>query len=362
MEIMDLSERKRKILAAIIESYIDTAEPVGSKAVAAAAGLGVSSATIRNEMAELELMGWLEQPHTSAGRIPSSRGYRAYVDYLMKRYLVSETEMVRTDAFLESRISELERIITEAGRLISELSGYPSLTMAPRLTGSIISRIELMPVDSYQFVLILVTTDGMVKNRLCRVRQPLPIHLFQEISELLTNRLRDVALAEVSVRQIALLQRALGEFDFVLEPVLQVIREAALSIESPEVILGGEGKLLEQPEYRDLDKTREFLEYLQDNEVRRQVLSPAEGHEGITVTIGSEHPLDNLRDTSVVMGNYMLGTRPIGIIAILGPTRMDYRRVLGQFEYFTNGLNKLLQELYGGQEDDAPPGKPSSNE
>ena len=170
MEIMDLSERKRKILSAIIENYIDTAEPVGSKAIAQTTGLGVSSATIRNEMAELEEMGWLEQPHTSAGRIPSSRGYRAYVDYLMQRYRVNESEMARTNAFLQSRIAELERIITEAGKLISELSGYPSLSMTSRLRGTLIERIELMPVDSYQFVLILVMSDGSVKNRLCRAR------------------------------------------------------------------------------------------------------------------------------------------------------------------------------------------------
>lgn len=350
MEIMDLSERKRKILSAIIENYIDTAEPVGSKAIAQTTGLGVSSATIRNEMAELEEMGWLEQPHTSAGRIPSSRGYRAYVDYLMQRYRVNESEMARTNAFLQSRIAELERIITEAGKLISELSGYPSLSMTSRLRGTLIERIELMPVDSYQFVLILVMSDGTVKNRLCRARLPLPSDLLREISDLLTRNLHATALSEVSVHQIALLQHALGEYDFVLQPVLQVIREAAMYAENPEVILGGEGRLLEQPEFHDLDKTREFLDFLQDNESRRQVLSPAEGHEGITITIGQEHPLQELRDSSVIMGNYMLGGRPIGMIAIFGPTRMNYRRVLGQFEYFTNGLNKLLQELFESQD------------
>lgn len=347
---MELSERKKQILRAVVENYIQTAEPVGSKAIVASAGLKVSSATIRNEMAELEEMGWLEQPHTSAGRIPSSRGYRAYVDYLMQRYRVSEVEMARTNAFLQSRIAELERIIAEAGKLISELSGYPSLTMTPRLQGTVIERIDLMPVDGYQFVLILVTSDGLVKNRLCRTRLPLPFDLLREISDLLTSRLRDTALSEVSVHQIALLQHALGEYDFVLQPVLQVIHEAAISMENPEVILGGEGRLLEQPEFHDLDKTREFLDFLQDNEARRLVLLPAQGHEGITVTIGQEHPLDQLRDSSVVMGNYMLGDRPVGVIAILGPTRMDYRRVLGQFEYFTNGLNKLLQELFESQD------------
>ncbi|MBQ2697317.1 MAG: heat-inducible transcription repressor HrcA [Clostridia bacterium] len=346
MEIYDLSERKRRILAAIIESYIDTAEPVGSKALAEAAGLGVSSATIRNEMAELKELGWLEQPHTSAGSVPSSRGYRAYVDYLMQRYHVSEQESKRTQAFLESRVAELERLIAEAGKLISELSGYPSLTMTPKRSGVAIRHINLVPVDPYQFVLVLVTSEGTVKNNLCRTRQPLPTELLYEITELLNRRLAGVELSQVSVMEIAQLRRSLGEFEFVLQPVLQIIHEAAMAMENPEVILGGEGRLLEQPEFRDIGRMKEFLDFLQDNEARRQVLSPAEGHEGITVTIGQEHPLEQLRDSSVIMGNYRIGDRPVGVIAILGPTRRDYPRVLGQFEYFTNGLNRLLQELF----------------
>ncbi|NLT58253.1 MAG: heat-inducible transcription repressor HrcA [Clostridiales bacterium] len=351
MKIMDLNERKRRILAAIIETYIETADPVGSKAVAELSGLGVSSATIRNEMAELEELGWLEQPHTSAGRVPSAQGYRAYVDYLMRRHRLTDLDLMRTNAFLHSRVSELERMLDEAGRIISELTGYPSLTMRPQLRGSAIRRIDLLPVDRHQFVLLLVTTDGMVKNRICRTWAPIEPALLQEVSSLVDRRLCGLPLTGISPAVVEELHRALDDFSFVLEPVLQTIREAAESFETPEVVLDGEQRLFDLPEYRDLDKTRDFLTFLQDQGARRQVLSPAQGHDGITITIGSEHPLEELRESSVIMGNYKLGDRPVGIIAVIGPTRMHYNRVFSQIEYFTQGLNHLLSQLVGPKEE-----------
>ena len=346
MELWELSERKRSILAAIIESYIDTADPVGSKTVAKRAGLGVSSATIRNEMAELEELGWLEQPHTSAGRVPSARGYRAYVDYLMHRHQLTEQEMARTNAFLHSRIAELEQIIERAGQLISDLSGYPSLTTTPKLQGSTIRRIELLAVDRHQFVLILVTSDGLVKNRLCRTWAPIPAEVLQEISSRLDRMLAGEPLSGLPRDTVEELIRALDGYSFVLEPVLQCIAEAARELEVPGVLLDGAQLLLSLPEYRDLDKTRGFLTFLQDEDMRREVLSPAEGQEGITVTIGGEHPLKQLQESSVIMGNYKLGDRSVGVIAIIGPTRMKYNRVLSQLEYFTTGLNRLLAQLF----------------
>jgi len=362
MMLKELSDRQKRILSIIVESYIGSAEPVGSRTVADETGLGLSSATIRNEMAELEEKGWLEQPHTSAGRIPTVQGYRAYVDTMMRRYHLTQSELSRTAAFLRSHIIELEGMILEAGRIVSELSGYPTLAMSPRFTGSVLSCIDLIYVNRNQFVLVLVTAGGVIKSRVCYSEEQIVPEALSSVAARVERVLLGHPIRSIPPHIVASLVAELGEHEHLLALLLESINEVAKELECPSVAFEGGERLLNYPEYRDVDKTKDFLAFLKDTEMRRQVLSPAEGRGGITVTIGKEHPLDQLRESSVVMGNYKIGGRSAGVIAVIGPTRMEYSRVLGQLEYFVKELDQLLAHLFDEEPISSERGSSSTDE
>lgn len=343
---MNPSERKKRILAAVIESYVRTAEPVGSKTLADKAGLGVSSATIRNEMAELETLGWLLQPHTSAGRVPSSLGYRAYVNELMGRYRLSEAEKEQAHSLSHAHVTEMSRLLTEAGRVISDLTGYPSVVVTPRMNVGSLRKIDLITIDADRVVLVLVTSAGIVKNRLMCTDQPIPYYVLAKLENVICQQLTDLPISEVSLAQLAQLEDSLGGYRPLLAPIIRSLREMLNELWAREVIVSGESRLLSLPEYQNTDKARELLALLHDKDRILRVLCPETDYSGIRLTIGGEHPYEELRETSVITGSYSLGGRPVGVISVLGPTRMNYRRVLSQFEYFLGELGVILGRMF----------------
>ena len=283
---MDISPRKKKILAAVVDEYIRTAEPVGSKTIAAIADLGCSSATIRNELSELTALGYLEQPHTSAGRIPSPQGYRFYVNKLMERQKLSIEETETINAHLNQKMEQLDRLMSDAGRLAGRLTGYPARTLsAPRAAG--IPEEEITPV-------LISATERAARD---------------------TMGLTSIIAA------------------YTIEALSQS-REG-------EAFVTGESRLLQQPEFRDPDKAHRVISYLSDSQ-HLMGLPGTVSSDSVRVIIGPENVAEELRDSSVVMASYDAGEGQRGLIGVVGPLRMDYSAVAAKLQYIADGLSRLL--------------------
>lgn len=345
---MEFSERKKKILCAIIRDYIDTAEPIGSKSISQSYNFGLSPATIRNEMAELEEMGLLEQPHTSAGRVPTQLGYRVFVNSMMEQYKLSAMEMQNINRMLNNRVSELERLIEDAGKQISDMLKLPTIAITPKLSGNQIKRFEFISVDKYSFVLVIVTGRGIIKNKVFRSNVPIGSEVLSLIAQILNRRFCNLCVEEITLPLILSVQDELSSYDFILPPVLRFISDTIREIDTAEVFLEGAANILEQPEYQDTEKLKSLLSVLEDkDEVKRMLAVPEqEADKPIKIIIGGENPHIKMQNSSVIIGNYKIGDRTVGAIGVIGPTRMDYSKVAAQLEYFTTSLNRLLSEMF----------------
>lgn len=344
---MELSERKKQILKAIIGDYIRTAEPVGSKALAEAHALPFSSATIRNEMSELEAMGFLEKPHTSAGRVPSPRGYRLYVDELME----PPDDNVDDEPFsnLRSQVRELDRLIEEAGKLISNLTNYASVAITPALAQSSILRFDIIPIDRVNFVIVVVTESGTVKNKRVRTTAEVSKDEAELLTYVLNQTLTGLPLSHITAERFDIVRRAAG-LSALLASVAEYLSELVEEMSDQKVYLDGASKLLRFPEYRDLKKARLLLDYMEDD--RRHLIPATRQFDGIQFFIGPENGENPLSETSTIYAKYNIGSIGQGVIGIVGPTRMDYAKLSAQLKRFAKGLNKLIAETFLNEEQD----------
>ncbi len=350
---MEMNERKRKILYTIINEYVTNAEPVGSRHIAKSLDLGLSSATIRNEMADLEEMGYLEQPHTSAGRIPSDRGYRFYVNELMSGYEISQKDIDLLAGAMEVKLNQLDKVIRQASVLLSQLTNYTAVLMTPEMKHGAIKTIELVPVDSTSLIIILVTNEGVMKNKRIYIPSSVKSELIPQISAVLKEKLSGLMLNEIDVRKINEIKKALGASYEMLFPVLDFISDIVEDIQKEtEIYLSGATNIFNFPEYRDISRAREFLEFLDDKKSVAKVLKDANdgGENSVRIRIGSENNLDIMQNLSLVTTDYHLGGRTAGRLAIIGPTRMNYSKVIANINQISVYLDKLLRELY--MEDD----------
>ncbi len=346
---MGISERQQKILAFIVEYYVANAQPCGSNQIAEGAGLDVSPATIRNEMASLLEMGLLVQPHTSAGRIPSKDGYKHYVGYMMEKYKLQNETTKKMQDFMSDRVTELEKIIVEAGKFISDVTCYPTLATAPKLSMQNISRFEIMPMDSRSFVLIIKTSNGLTKTKLCKISESVSPKILKQVCKVLNDRLTAVPIPMITVAMLARLEQELSHHDYVLPPIIKFITDCAKDWSEPEIVLDGERKLLSYPEFKDSEKAFAFTEFLHDKEALAELITMSYNSDSIVISIGDDNTNEALKDAGVIIGNYKLGEKTVGAIAIIGPMRMDYAKVATQLEYFTVELNKLLSEMFGSE-------------
>ena len=346
---MELSERKKQILKAIIGDYIRTAEPVGSKALAEGHALPFSSATIRNEMSELEEMGYLEKPHTSAGRIPSPQGYRLYVDELMEQPAdTGEDEDAALQPMLRTKVRELDRLIQEAGRLISSLTNYASVAITPALTQISIRQFEIIAVDKMNFVIVVVTDSGTVKNKMVRTMADVSKDEAELLTYVLNQTLTGLPLSHITAERFDIVRRAAG-LSALLAPVAEYVAELIEELSDQKVFLEGTNKLLRFPEYRDLHKAQALLDYMEDD--RKHLLPATRKIDGIQFFIGPENGANPLRETSAIYAKYDIGTIGQGMIGIVGPTRMDYARLSAQLSRFAKGLNRLIAETFLDEKD-----------
>lgn len=337
---MELSERKKKILRAVIESYVQNAEPVGSKAVAELAGLDVSSATIRNDMADLEEQGYLEQPHTSAGRIPSAKGYRLYVNELMDDYKLSIQETDRLNEALNLKMQALDRVIDEAGRVVAKLTQYPAFALAAGPEKMTIRRFDLLLVEENSFIAVVMTDTNVVRNKLFRLEERLTAAQLQMLSTLLNTSFTGLALPELGPQLEKVAQHAGDESFHLIELAVSFAAEVLEDLAHRPIHTAGIANLLDHPEYQSLDKAQPLMSFLSDEELSLLPIQQVE--EGASILIGPENVAEELKDSSVVMASYDLGDGMKGLIGVVGPTRMDYAKISARLNYFARGLSNLM--------------------
>ena len=346
MTEMQLTERKKRILRAIIETYIATAEPVGSKVVVERAGLDVSTATIRNEMADLTEMGLLEQPHTSAGRIPSPAGYRLYVNELMDSHTLTMQETQRINQALNLKMEELDRVIDRAGKVLSQISDYPVFTAATTVERVTVKRFDLLMVEENAFIAVVMTDNSVVKNKLIRMPEQLSDPQLQMLSAVLNSSFVGLTQEEMEQTLDKMETRtAPGAFELIALVVDFAVKVLA-DQRQQKVHTSGLTHLLEHSEYHSLDKAKPLLNYLsEENEVSKLPMTLQTGmmnNSNMNILIGPENFSDALKDTSVVMASYDIGDNMKGVIGVVGPTRMDYAKVTARLSYFADSLTRMF--------------------
>ena len=339
---MELTERKKRILRAIVESYIATAEPVGSKAVAQLAGLDVSSATIRNEMADLTEMGLLEQPHTSAGRIPSATGYRLYVNELMGEHQLSMQETQRINDALEMKIEELDRVIDRAGKVLSKISDYPVFSMTEVKDVVTVRRYDLLMVEENAFIAVVMTDTSVVKNKIIRIPDGLSDPQLQMLSTILNSSFTGLSREQMSQTLDKMADHSTPGAFRLISMVVEFAIEVLGELRRQTVHTAGITQLLEHPEYKSLDKVKPLMHCLSDDDGTASLPALFDGNQNMNILIGPENVNEAFRDTSVVMASYDIGDNMRGVIGVVGPTRMDYAKVTARLSYFADSLTRMF--------------------
>ena len=340
---MELTERKRQILKIVVEGYIRTAEPVGSKVIAAQMAGKVSSATIRNELADLVELGYLEQPHTSAGRIPSPKGYRLYVNELMEEQRLSIAETERINQALEIKMEELDRVISQAGRAVSSFVNYPTYMAAARKKTVTARRFELLPVDDHSCIVVMMMDSSKVKSQLLRMQLRVDLDQFPVLINLLNSHFVKVSAEEMNLRLMNVAEQIPPHMFLLLSQIISYAADCLEEAGQREIITSGAKELLKLPECRAADKAPQLMSFLTDS---KESL-PMPDDSPMKILIGPENISDALKDTSVVVASYDIGDDMRGLIGVVGPTRMDYATVAARLSGFADGLTRLFgkQEL-----------------
>ncbi len=342
-----ISERKKKILAAVVDEYIRTAEPVGSKAIAQTAHLGCSPATIRNELAELVNMGYLDQPHTSAGRVPTPMGYRLYVNELMEKQKLSLEETEDINRRLNQKLQELDDTIDNVSRLASQLTDYPALALTTH-SAVTIKRFDIIYVDANTFILVVMLSNNSVRNKLVRLPISVDQTMIRRLSSLFNANFTGITEDQITPLLINSTERAADDSMGLSSVIASFAIEVLSDSSTPSSSVSGENRLLGQPEFRDPDKAHRLMSYLSGG----GDILPADagfGSDEVRVLIGPENVAEELKDSSVVIASYDAGDNTRGLIGVVGPTRMDYSAVAAKLSFLAAGLSRRL----GGGE--APP-------
>ena len=340
---MELTERKRQILKVVVEDYIRSAEPVGSKAIAARMGGSVSSATIRNELADLVDMGYLEQPHTSAGRVPSPKGYRLYVNELMEQQKLSIAETEKINQSLQMKMEELDRVISQAGRAVSSFVNYPAYVAAAGKKRMTARRFDLLPVDERSCIVVMMMSDSRVKSQLLRLQLKVDLEQLLTLVGVLNSHFTGISTEEMNQRLMDIAEQVPPQLFLLLSQTVGYAVDALDEAGQREIITAGANQLLKLPEFRDADKAHELMSFLSDS--KENLPMPEDGP--MKILIGPENVSEALKDTSVVVASYDIGDDMRGLIGVVGPTRMDYATVAARLSGFAEGLTRLFgkQEL-----------------
>lgn len=321
-------------------------EPVGSKLLATATGLGLSSATIRNEMSDLAELGYLEQPHTSAGRIPTQKGYRLYVDSLMGSRHLTPDEMRHIDELLRIDEGDMERTLAAAGRALAEITGFAAVSTAPRDQNAVLRKIDCIPCGIHSALLVLLSGTGVIKSKLCRSAEELTPEMLRFFSRLADERLSGLPLADITPEKLETLTGELYEYTCALRPLLAEIARLGAELMSSEVFLGGETNLLRR-EAMMTENAGDLLSALEQREVLASLLEGI--RDGVEVRIGTENSgsLAQVDVISLVASPYDFNGKPAGTLGVIGPTRMNYAKIIPCLAYFSEVLSRLINNHFG---------------
>lgn len=343
---MDISERKKKTLRYIVEAYISGGEPVGSKYLTDSKKLAWSSATVRNDMMELEKSGYLYQPHTSAGRVPTTAGYQAYVNELMESYEMSIKEIEQINGLLSYKMAELDKLVKSAGKVASYLSNYTAITVKPKKAGVSVKRFEITWLDEYNFVLIIVSSVGLVKSS--HLRSPLPISSADTASlvEMLNSRLCGITQEQITLNVISGLEISSGYMLPLLHSVLGALNEAFGEFNADSVEFEGVTNLLKYPEFSDSDTLSEIINLPNNkDQVLALISENAPGaiqtKDGIKIIIGDDSASSPIKDYGIVYTNFDAGPGLRGVLGVIGPKRMEYSKVVAHLKYLSTKLHEL---------------------
>ena len=339
----ELSERKKQILKAIVNAHIEGGEPVGSKSILQAAGMNCSSATIRNEMAELEEMGYLEQPHASAGRIPSELGYRFYVDSLIEHYAMTTQEIAQINNLLRVKMGELDQILSTASHLASALTNYTGIAIQPRSGSVSISKFEGIFLDPAHFILVAVSSAGTVKTKHIHTEFNLDEIAVAKLTQALNETLVNLTAEKITLPIIMDLESRMGAQSGMVGPVIKVIYDLLSDLDSGEVSVSGIDQLLQYPEYSDTGQFRALLGALEKKDDILDLVSANGSETDISVLIGSESSVKVMNNSALVFKPIVKDGKTLGAIGVLGPRRMDYARVLATLEGLSGNIENLIQ-------------------
>ena len=340
---MKLDDRKWKIFYAIIQTYLETGEPVGSRTISKYADLNLSSATIRNEMADLEEMGLIIQPHTSAGRIPSDKGYRLYVDHLMEQ---KEQEVKEQQELLIQKQDKMELILKQVVRVLANNTNYATMITAPRYHTTKLKFIQLSAISEEQLLAVVVTEGNIVKNKMLHFRHGLDNEMVLKLNILLNTSLNGLALEEINLAMITRMKEQAGIHSEVVSQVLDAVAEAIQMEDDMEIYTSCATNIFKYPELSDSERASELISAFEDKKELANLINESleeENSTGIQVYIGNEAPIRKMRDCSVVTATYELGEGVQGTIGIIGPKRMDYEKVVDSLKTLKSQLDMIFE-------------------
>ena len=343
---MELDQRKRRVLAAVVESYINTGEPVGSKALAEVFGMSVSSATLRNEMAALVEMGYLEQPHTSAGRIPSHQGFRFYIDKLMDKKPLSPEDKASIDELFKNAEPNPGTILEDVGAALAQRTGCAAISTTPTSQGGVSSRIEIVPAGRRIYMLIFITSAGVIKSKLCRLEFEITPDSIWQFTGLVNEWLMRTPIENITPAFIQTLAAKTGEYALTLSPILYTVYELARAACEGQVILEGQNNLLMHREL--LSAAGDLLKLLSRGDELLNLIPQQGGN--LNVVLGKELNRGELNDIGMIFTGYSIGGNAWGKVGIIGPTRLDYASMIPMLEYFASSMGKLLTDTLGDSE------------
>lgn len=337
---MELDERKLKILQAIIRTYLETGEPVGSRTISKYSDLNLSSATIRNEMSDLEEMGYILQPHTSAGRIPSDKGYRLYVDTMLE---AKESEVNSLREELEEKAGKIDDVLQQVAKFLATNTNYATMVSGPRYQTKKVKFIQITSVDEEQLLAVIVLDNNAVKNQMIRIEEPVSDEMIVKLNFILNTTLNGLDVLEMNLAVIQKIKEQMGEHTQVIDSVLEVIGKTLVEQDDLEVYTSGATNILRYPELADKSKAADLLDAFEEKKVMHQWLGlPEKGRDNethdIQVYIGDETHMESMKDCSMVTATYQIQEGVYGKIGIVGPKRMDYDKVVGT-------LNSLMSQL-----------------
>lgn len=341
---VELSARSRQILEAIVEDYIATAEPVGSSAVARRHALTLSSATVRNVMANLEEMGLLTSPHTSAGRIPTEKAYRFYVDSLVALRQVSREEKRQIISHCRHSGAGFSGILKETSRTLSQLSNYMGIVVAPSFTSDVFRHIEFIRIGQRKILAILVSSKGAIQNRLIETEEDYAADELIGMGNYLNEMMKGLTINQVRERILTEMKSEKARYDRMMSRALS-ISEQAVTVEGDEIFVEGQSRILDQPEFSDATRMKELFEAFEQKGILLQLLSRCMAADGVQIYIGSETSLSRTAGVSLITSRFVTSSNTVGMLGVIGPTRMGYSSVIPIVDYTARMVSRLLSEV-----------------